>query len=126
MSDFEAQPRQRISNIYSYLYVSDQSVYTGLGNPLYGNGLVQFIRLGNSIRLKWVRLELLSLQELSAQLIGKGSDKSECLLGALVILFIILIVKLEKCVLGAQKTHLTETVLLSAHNIYFGRKKKEK
>ena len=67
----------------------------------------------------------MSLQELSAHLTGKGSDKSECLLGALVILFIILIVKLEKCVLGAQKTHLTETVLLSAHNIYFGRKKRK-
>ena len=25
----EAQPRQHISNIYIYLYVSDQSVYTG-------------------------------------------------------------------------------------------------
>ena len=31
MSVFKAQPQQRISNIYIYvyLYVSDQSVYTG-------------------------------------------------------------------------------------------------
>ena len=29
MSVLKAQPRQRISNIYIYLYVSYQSVYTG-------------------------------------------------------------------------------------------------
>ena len=29
MSVLKAHPRQPISNIYIYLYVSDQSVYTG-------------------------------------------------------------------------------------------------
>ena len=33
-SILKAQPRQRISNIYIYLYVSDKSEYTGLADDI--------------------------------------------------------------------------------------------
>ena len=39
-------------------------------------------------------------------------------------LFSYLLVK--TCVMGAQKSHLIETVLMSTHNIWYGKKKKKK
>ena len=64
-SVLKAQPQQRISNIYIYLHVSDQSVYTGSKTKVCDRaGIEMFVReslylfLFQNINLSYLQLQI--------------------------------------------------------------------